>query len=525
MSLMILGCVSSTLLRNVSLRFLINEYTKSTEKTATKPSINAYFWQRLKNTCTSSTNITLKVATVIDDGDILRKDMVNVETLTCNVGILCWVYPKPKRNNSNIRELSCCLGLIEDLLVFIQDVLRIDIHLYEVHDGMYGAEINKSWTGLIGEVMDWKADLAGEALTVTEHRLEVADFTEPFLDGEIGIASKMQLAHLPIFNLEAFAVISEKAWLAIMSITIISFILICCTERLVCSKWTVYPWSHSILYTLGLLVQRDIGGVSPHHLGSRAVSVTIAIAMIIIITTYTAVLTARHIGVERKLPIEGLHDTKVRQMKPAFKYGTLRHSSYSELFDYTENPRWKKMGQFMNPYNYPSHPDALESLQNGSLDATIMSKWALNMEWRKPGSCNIQLAGKSFKFESYAFAAPRGSQWTAVISNLIRRFKENGMLNTLKKRWLTSLCLQADVSGVDQQAPFDILYLSGACIMLLGGSIVSLLILGLERVWEIISEHHLIRRAVTFVSLLRRNQGHYRVSHKEHPRRGRKASS
>ena len=45
-------------------------------------------------------------------------------------------------------------------------------------DRLWGAEINGSWNGLIGEVASGKADMAAQCLSVTESRHSVVDFTE-----------------------------------------------------------------------------------------------------------------------------------------------------------------------------------------------------------------------------------------------------------------------------------------------------------------------------------------------------------
>ena len=95
------------------------------------------------------------------------------------------------------------------------------------------------------------------------------------------------------------------------------------------------------------------------------------------------------------------------------------------------------------------------------------------------------------------------------------------MLESLKRRWLTSLCLQADVSGLNEMAPFDLLYLSGACIMLLGGTIVSFVALTFEKLWKRISENPVVMKIIAFVRPPRRNSGHYMITREEEKERWR----
>ena len=73
-----------------------------------------------------------------------------------------------------------------------------------------GADVNGSWTGLIGEVASQRADMTTQWLTVTENRLKVADFSESLIvDNLVLIAkAKYQFAPLLLINFEVFTSIS-----------------------------------------------------------------------------------------------------------------------------------------------------------------------------------------------------------------------------------------------------------------------------------------------------------------------------
>ena len=85
------------------------------------------------------------------------------------------------------------------------------------------------------------------------------------------------------------------------------------------------------MYTIGLLFQRDVGGTTPRYLGSRTVSIIIAVTMMIIMTTYVAVLATRNITSKKSVLVSGLNDPKIQQPTPGFKIGTWKDSHYSQM--------------------------------------------------------------------------------------------------------------------------------------------------------------------------------------------------
>lgn len=64
------------------------------------------------------------------------------------------------------------------------------------HDKSNGAKgSNGKWSGMIGDVMDGRADLAITDLTITAEREEAVDFTSPFMN-----LGKITIHNLTILN-------------------------------------------------------------------------------------------------------------------------------------------------------------------------------------------------------------------------------------------------------------------------------------------------------------------------------------
>ena len=121
-----------------------------------------------------------------------------------------------------------------------------------------------------------------------------------------------------------------------------------------------------------------------------------------------------------------------------------------------------------------------ENHRNGTLDAVIMSASTLTMLWNSYHDCDVQFEGTIVGSQAYAFAFPKDSDWNEPVSSLLHEYEEVGKLDDIQRKYLTSLC-QKESQGV--AAKFGLLYLSGACIMIVFGLILSTCVFVLELIF------------------------------------------
>ena len=390
--------------------------------------------------------------------------------------MLCWVLDSYNESKESKRKPSCCYGFVSDILKLLKKDLQINFHIYQVEDNRYGSIVNGSWNGLIGEVQSRKADIAAALMIMSEARLKVVDFTESLFIDDLVIASVTQESPLPFLNLRAFSTIPMNSWLAIFGITLVTSIAIYLSELPVCSKSHRSPWIETFTYAMGLLLQRDIAGSLPHHLGSRTIAISLAVTLMIIMSTYTALLTSQNISNQKKLPVSGFNDPKIIQPSAKFKFGTLKNSQNSHFFEKNDNPKWRSIAKFMKSYNVDTHFAGLEALRKGNLHAYIVVTTNLRLYWKSNLYCNIATVG-TVKIEYFGFALPKGSHWKEPINNLIRKYHENGKLADIQRKYLASQCEKQSASRPEQ---FDLLYLSGICALLVVALIVSFIVIIFE---------------------------------------------
>ena len=207
--------------------------------------------------------VVLRVAMVTSSATKSRPDLLDPLDMKCRGGIKCFIFKYQNGSYADERGLSCCLGIFMDILLELENDLNVQFYVYEVEDRLWGSEINGSWNGLIGEVASGKADIAADWLADTESRQSVVDFTEPCLVEDIVLATTVDISPLPYLNLEIFDTLPKHCWPLMLAITIATGGIIYLTERLT----YFHPNLDIITYAIGLLFQRDLGGLLPKCLG------------------------------------------------------------------------------------------------------------------------------------------------------------------------------------------------------------------------------------------------------------------
>lgn len=77
-------------------------------------------------------------------------------------------------------------GFVVDLMDRIADKVGVEYRLSPSEDGAYGfVNENGTWNGMIGQLVNKRADFAIADLTITDQRKQAVDFTEPFMTSHL----------------------------------------------------------------------------------------------------------------------------------------------------------------------------------------------------------------------------------------------------------------------------------------------------------------------------------------------------
>ena len=139
------------------------------------------------------------------------------------------------------------------------------------------------------------------------------DFTVPILGSWLGIVRRHEKPSLSPINWIFLSKLHLDLIVSIIVVFVVIFIFALACENLL--AWILrenrFQTRDMYSYISGLLFQRDLGAKLPIFWSSRVSCICYAIAMTIIMSTYTANLTATNLVHEENDDFQGLSDEKV----------------------------------------------------------------------------------------------------------------------------------------------------------------------------------------------------------------------
>eukprot|EP00794_Sanderia_malayensis_P015932 gene15932-17533_t len=394
----------------------------------------------------------------------------------CERGLICRVSIK-NMTESNVTQWrkTCCIGHSIELLQLLMKRINFGVDIYIVEDGYYGSKVDGVFNGLIGDVARKKADFALAGLTITALRSTVVDFTYQFIRQDIGIVTLSTKNELKFINWQFANKIESNVIVAVFVGIILGTILVYWFEneelfskRFACAARGNYPARYSLregfTYYSGLTFQRDLGGKNPTKFGSRVAAVAFAFAMLVAMTTYTAVLTATKVTQDDSNQFLGIKDNRMLNPTDDFKFATVPSTSIEGFFKDAPDDNFRRMYFFMKKYNVASVEEGLAKVKSGELQAFIHEYPFLLYFLSKQSECLLKITGQPIGQSGFGLAMQKQSLWRDRFSYEIVRLKEQGVLDDLDKKWLSSGCSDQSGNSFTPQA-FSLKYFGGLVLV------------------------------------------------------------
>ncbi|XP_063721141.1 probable glutamate receptor isoform X2 [Symsagittifera roscoffensis] len=144
-------------------------------------------------------------------------ELVLSETLTVTT-----IESEPFLRKHDDGKLS---GYCYDLAQKLSEQMNMDLSMKLVADSQYGQQTDENtWTGMVGEVMTGKAQVAIAPLTVTTERSKFVSFTKPFMSSYLGFVAKKPVYE--VTNTDVVLNMLQVFSLAVWILIFISFFLI-----------------------------------------------------------------------------------------------------------------------------------------------------------------------------------------------------------------------------------------------------------------------------------------------------------
>uniref|UniRef100_A0A8C8H7F9 Glutamate receptor n=1 Tax=Oncorhynchus tshawytscha TaxID=74940 RepID=A0A8C8H7F9_ONCTS len=346
--------------------------------------------------------------------DTLFNTTLTITTILENPYVM--LRPNHQEMEGNERYEGFCMDMLKELA----DILKFKYCINLVGDGVYGVSgTNGTWTGMVGELISRKADLAVAGLTITAEREKVIDFSKPFMTLGISIMYRVHLGRRPGYFsfLDPF---SPGVWLFML----LAYLAVSCVLFLV-ARLTPYEWynPHPCMkgrcnllinqYSLGNSFWFPVGGfmqqgstIAPRALSTRCVSGVWWAFTLIIISSYTANLAAFLTVQRMEVPIESVDDLADQT---AIEYGTMHGGSTMTFFQNSRYQTYQRMWNFM----HSKQPSVFVKSTEEGIARVVNSNYAYLLEstmneYYRQRNCNLTQIGGLLDTKGYGIGMPVG---------------------------------------------------------------------------------------------------------------------
>ncbi|XP_047537910.1 glutamate receptor ionotropic, kainate 2-like [Vanessa atalanta] len=341
-------------------------------------------------------------------------------------------------------------GYSKDL---IHEILKETLHLnyeFEIVPGnLYGSynKDTRKWDGLIGHLLERKADLAICDLTITYERRAAVDFTTPFMTLGISILySKPTPPEPELFSfLKPFSV---DVWIYMAAAYLMVSLLLHILARLAPNDWenphpcdkspeeleNIWHIKNSCWLTVGSIMTQG-SDILPKGYSTRWVCGMWWFFALIMCSSYTANLAAFLTNAAMDDSIKSAEDLA---MQTKIKYGTLKGGSTSSFFKRSNVSIYQRMWAAMES----ARPSVFVKNNDEGVDRVLKSKrsYAYLMEstaieYQLERHCDLMQVGGLLDSKGYGIAMPFFASYRTAVDNAVLKLAESGKLVELKNRW------------------------------------------------------------------------------------------
>ncbi|CAL7946864.1 unnamed protein product [Xylocopa violacea] len=349
----------------------------------------------------------------------------------------------------------CCKGYCMDLLKELSKTINFTYSLALSPDGQFGSYViknssvggKKEWTGLIGELVNERADMIVAPLTINPERAEFIEFSKPFKYQGITILEKKPSRSSTLVSfLQPF---SNTLWILVMvSVHVVALVLYLLDRfspfgrfKLANTDGTeedALNLSSAVWFAWGVLLNSGIGEGTPRSFSARVLGMVWAGFAMIIVASYTANLAAFLVLERPKTKLTGINDARLRNTMENLTCATVKGSAVDMYF--RRQVELSNMYRTMEANNYDTAEEAIRDIKIGKLMAFIWD--SSRLEFEAAQDCELVTAGELFGRSGYGIGLQKGSLWADAVTLAILDFHEGGFMESLDNHWILQDNLQ-----------------------------------------------------------------------------------
>lgn len=357
-------------------------------------------------------------------------------------------------NNQSTKE-----GIIIDLLKEIGKVINVSFVIDIVKDGHYGTQDDRgNWTGMIGEVISGKADVAAAPLIVHSNRVFHVDMSHPFMTYGVKIVIKkprnVSTRNNILFMLQPFTPI---IWLLVLLAFGVTGTVLGIIGRFSPLEWTntsavqvdkekreSFNWGNSFWYILTTFLRQGYQHY-PRSYSGRIMSVSWWIFSLLTLVMYFACMIGElqsNFNWTVTLPFY-TYDEMSRQTE--VQYGTVNSSNIFNYFKNSDQITEQRIYKYMvNSKNNMmlSTSEGLKKVRasNGRYAFIMEGAPAEYAVSRYP--CDLMLVGEDIYKHSYSLVTKKDSALMAQLNYAILKLKEQGVIDRIHSKWKSGECFK-----------------------------------------------------------------------------------
>ncbi|KAL8615464.1 hypothetical protein ACOMHN_053800 [Nucella lapillus] len=406
---------------------------------------------------------------------------------------------KPKKEDSysfpchnfTSGEVKCCAGYCMDMLQKIAEKRKFNFTIHLSQDGLFGSfekrnnSDTKQWNGMMGELIDKKADLIVAPLTINPERAAFIDFTKPFKYQGLNILVKKTQKDSSLASfLQPF---QDTLWILVgLSVHVVALVLYLLDRfspfgrfKLAKSEDTeedALNLSSAMWFSWGVLLNSGIGEGTPRSFSARVLGMVWAGFAMIIVASYTANLAAFLVLDRPEARISGIDDPRLRNPNENFRYATVKDSAVEMYFK--RQVELSTMYRNMEDKNYPNAESAIEAVRTGELQAFIWD--SPRLEFEAANDCDLTTAGDLFGRSGLGIGLRKDNLWTHPVSLAVLELHESGDMEELDNRWILVDSKSQCPEGNSAPATLGLTNMAGVFMMVAGGIVAGVLLIFVE---------------------------------------------
>ncbi|XP_029201413.2 glutamate receptor 2-like isoform X1 [Acropora millepora] len=373
-------------------------------------------------------------------------------------------------------------GFLIDLIRALAKEAKFEYDLYLRSDSGYQK--------MIDELTRQERDMALAPITITAEREESIDFSKPFMDFSLSLI--MQKPGEPPINKFAFLQpFTGGVWLSTIGVVLFITVMMCVMDFLTPFGYRArarqsddepgneFNLLNSLWFATASVLQQGPDS-TPLAPSGRLLASTFWFFILILISTYTANLAAFF---TIKRTADTINSLEALANQNDIKYGVMKGGSVMKFFETSDDSLYRKMFSHMREYK-----TFVEGTKAG-VDKARTEKYAYITEYpyleyynqQKP--CNTKLLKNLIQTKSYGIGLQRNSPFTNRITVAILKLREKNFIEKTRRSWWDdrSQCPKPSQSKTGNTQSLDVNNLAGVFIILLGGVIVSVVLLIIER--------------------------------------------